>query len=70
MGWPDGGKTTIKALATNAPNYKGSIGSVQMLGYSGNLEIVRDETGLTVTLPTKRTQTDDFGIVLKIVPKA
>ncbi len=70
MGWPDGGKTTIKSLATNAPNYKGNIGSVQMLGSSGNLEIARDETGLTVTLPAKRTQTDDFGVALKIIPKA
>jgi hypothetical protein len=41
-----------------------------MLGSSGNLEIARDETGLTVTLPAKRTQTDDFGIALKIIPKA
>jgi alpha-L-fucosidase len=69
MGWPDGGKTTIKALATNSPNYKGEIGSVQLLGSSGNLEIARDETGLTVTLPAKRTQTDDFAVALKIIPR-
>jgi alpha-L-fucosidase len=69
MGWPDGGKTTIKSLATNAPNYKGEIGSVQMLGSSGNLEIARDENGLTVTLPAQRSQADDYAIALKIVPK-
>jgi alpha-L-fucosidase len=70
MGWPEGGKTNIKALATNSANYKGNIGSVQMLGSSGKLEIARDESGLTVTLPTQRTKTDDFGVALKIIPKA
>ena len=41
-----------------------------MLGSSGKLEIVRDENGLTVTLPAQRTKTDDYGIALKIIPKA
>ena len=70
MGRPQGGKTTIKALATNSPNYKGNIGSVQMLGSSGNLEIARNENGLMVTLPAQRTKADDHGIALKIIPKA
>jgi alpha-L-fucosidase len=70
MGWPDGGKTTIKSLATNSPNYKGEIGSVEMLGSSGKLEFARDENGLFVTLPTQRTKSDEFGITLKVIPKA
>jgi alpha-L-fucosidase len=70
MGWPEGKKVNIKSLATNSLHYKGNIGSVQMLGSSVSLEIARDETGLTVTLPAKRTQTDDFGIALKIIPEA
>jgi alpha-L-fucosidase len=70
MGWPDGGKINIKALATNSANYQGDIGSVQMLGSSGNLEIARDENGLAVTLPAQRSETDNYGIALKIIPKA
>jgi alpha-L-fucosidase len=70
MGWPEGGKTNIKALATNSPHYKGEIGSVQMLGSSGKLEIARDESGLSVTLPSQRSKTDDYGVALKVIPKA
>jgi len=69
MGWPGDGKVNIKALAANSPHYPGKIGSVQMLGSSGKLEIARDENGLTVTLPAQRTRTDDFGIALKIFPQ-
>jgi alpha-L-fucosidase len=70
MGWPDDRKVNIKALATHSPHYKGEIDSVQMLGSSGKLEIARDENGLTVAFPTQRTKIDDFGIALKILPKA
>ena len=70
MGWPESGKISIKALATNSANYQGDIGSVQMLGSSGNLEIARDENGLAVTLPAQRSETDNYGIALKIIPKA
>jgi alpha-L-fucosidase len=69
MGQPDGGKTTIKSLATNSQYYKGEIGGVQMLGSSAKLEFVRDENGLATTLPTQRSQADDYAIALKIVPK-
>jgi hypothetical protein len=41
-----------------------------MLGFSGKLEFARDENGLTVTLPTQRTKTDDYGVALKVIPKA
>ena len=70
MGWPDGGKANIKSLATNSLNYKGEIDRVEMLGFSGNLEIARDENGLAVTLPSRRTETDNFGVALKIIPRA
>jgi alpha-L-fucosidase len=70
MGWPEGGKTNIKSLATNSANYKHEIGSIEMLGFSGKLEFARDENGLTVTLPTQRTKTDDYGVALKVIPKA
>jgi alpha-L-fucosidase len=70
MGQPDGGKATIKALGTKSAHYPGEIGSVQLLGSSGNLGMARDENGLTVTLPTQRSNIDAYGIALKIMPKA
>ncbi len=69
LGWPDGGKITIKALASNSPYYQGEIKSVHLLGSFWKLKFTRDENGLTATLPAKRSSTDDYGIVLKITPK-
>jgi alpha-L-fucosidase len=70
MGWPDGGKVNIKSLAKDSLNNKGEIGAVQLLGSSGKLAFSRDESGLSVTLPTQRSETDSYGIALKIFPKA
>jgi alpha-L-fucosidase len=69
MGRPEGGKVSIKALASKSAHYPGEIGSVQLLGSAGKLEIARGENGLTVMLPAQRTKTDDYGIALKITPK-
>jgi alpha-L-fucosidase len=70
MGWPDGGKVNIKSLAKDSLNNKGEIGAVQLLGSSGKLAFSRDESGLSVTLPTQRSETDSYGIALRIFPKA
>ena len=69
MGWPAGGKVSIKSLAKNRGNYPGEIGGVQLLGSAGKLEFVRDENGFAVTLPAQRTQSDNYAIALKIFPK-
>jgi alpha-L-fucosidase len=68
MGWPDGGKVSIKSLAANSPYYKGEIGSLERLGSPGRLEFVRDENGLAATLPENGNSA--YAIALKIVPKA
>ena len=70
LGWPDGGKVNIKSLAKDSLNNKGEIGAVQLLGSSGKLAFSRDESGLSVTLPTQRSETDSYGIALRIFPKA
>jgi len=68
MGQPDNGTVTIKALATGSPHYPGEIGGVQMLGSAGKLDMVRDTTGLTVTVPGN--DQSHYATGLKIWPKA
>src|SRR5262249_14368177 len=69
LGWPEDGKICIKALAGNSLYYKNEIKSVLLLDSSSELKFTRDDNGLTVTLPAKRSATDDYGIALKIIPK-
>jgi len=53
LAFPADGKVIIKSLAKNSQYWPGKIGSVRMLG-AGKLKWVRDDHGLTVTLPDKR----------------
>ena len=69
LGWPDGGKINIKALASRPAHYPGEIGGIQLLGSSAKLKFTRDENTLTVMLPAQRTKTDDYGIAIKVIPK-
>ena len=68
LGRPEGGKLTIKALASKPAHYPGEMGSVQRLGSPGKLEIVRDENGLTVSLPGNGNP--NYATALKIIPQA
>ncbi len=54
MGWPEGGKYTVRSLAAGAPGVKGKVESVELLGARGNLPFARTAEGLVVTLPSKR----------------
>lgn len=53
MGWPDGGKLTIKSLARGGANGNLSVGSVKLLGSSASIPFTRDTSGLTLQLPAK-----------------
>lgn len=68
MGSPEGGKVSIKSLASKSPHYPGEIGSVQMLGSAAKLDFARDENGLALTLPGNGNSI--YATALKIVPKA
>ncbi|MEM6472270.1 MAG: alpha-L-fucosidase [Planctomycetota bacterium] len=68
MKWPKGSTTTIKTLASGSKYEFGEIASIEMLGIKQPLKWQRDESGLTVTLPTERPS--DFAYVLKITPKS
>jgi alpha-L-fucosidase len=70
LGHPANGRITIQSLATNSGHYPGEIGSIQMLGAAGQLAYLRDNTGVTVTLPEPAThETNNYAVVLKITPK-
>ena len=62
LGWPDGGKVTVKSLRKGNPYFKKGITSVELLGY-GKLKAVQTTEGLEVQLPR---QTNDIAPVLKI----
>jgi alpha-L-fucosidase len=63
MGWPDGGKLTIKSLAQGGANGRFSVGAVKLLGSDANIQFTRDGSGLTLQLPAK---TDAYAYVFKI----
>jgi alpha-L-fucosidase len=67
MGSPEGGKVSIKSLASKSPHYPGEIGSVQMLGSAAKLDFARDENGVALTLPGNGNSI--YATALKIVPK-
>jgi alpha-L-fucosidase len=64
LAFPADGKVTIKSLASNSPHWPGKIGSVRRLGVFGKLKFIRDNNGLTVTLPDKKPC--DIAFALKI----
>ena len=64
LGWPVNGKLAIKSLAKNTPNYSGEVGSVKLLDSTEDCRFTRDETALTVTVPTQKPC--DYAYVLKI----
>jgi alpha-L-fucosidase len=66
MGWPQGGATTIKSLATGAPNFPREVAKVELLG-SGEVEFTRDAPGLAINMPDKKP--NDYAYGLKIMPK-
>jgi alpha-L-fucosidase len=71
LGWPDEGKLTIKALASNSPHYPREIAGIQRLGSEEKLAFARDENGLNVSIPASQISAEipDFATALKITPK-
>ena len=61
MAWPQGGKATIRSLATAA----GKITSVNLLGSREKLDWQQTEGGLVVNLPIAKPC--EFAYSLKIV---
>src|SRR6185369_3988300 len=60
----DGGKVTIKSLATNSQNWPGKIGSVRLVGGS-KLKFTRDENGLHISMPEKFNGKTAFALKIR-----
>lgn len=66
LGWPAGGKLTIKSLAAGSPLSRRRVKTVQLLGSKAELRWSRNQEGLTVELPAEKPS--DFAPALKIRP--
>jgi alpha-L-fucosidase len=51
LAWPDANTLTIRSLATGTP---GQVGKVEVLGTGQPLRHVRNDQGLTITLPQQK----------------
>ncbi len=65
MGWPTGGKATIKTLAKGAPAFPKDVAKVELLG-AGPVAFTQDASGLTINLPDQKP--NNFAYGFKIVP--
>jgi len=63
LAWP-GEQFIVKALGTSSPLWNGALDSISLLGYNGQLEWSRQESGLTVRMPDRKPCEHAF--VLKI----
>jgi alpha-L-fucosidase len=54
LGWPDGGKMTIRSLAKTPDPSQNKINKVELLGHSGSLKFDQTAEGLAVELPGKK----------------
>jgi len=66
MGWPDGGKATIKTLARGSVSFPKEIARVELLG-DGALTFTRDATALMIDLPAQKV--GDYAHAFKITAR-
>jgi alpha-L-fucosidase len=65
MGWPEGGKATIKTLAKGAAVFPKDVAKVELLGV-GQVAFTQDASGLTINLPDQKP--NNFAYGFKIDP--
>lgn len=65
LGWPEGGKVTIKSLAEGAGLYERAIDEVELLGSKATLRWTRSAQGLTVKLPSHKPCEHAFALRIR-----
>jgi alpha-L-fucosidase len=68
LAWPEHGSMTIKSLATDSGLFQRDIEKVELLGYNESLHWRRDDSGLTVDLPSRRPC--EYAFALRISSKS
>ena len=66
LGWPEDGKLVIKSLAKNSEHFQKEIQKVEWLPTKQSLTFERNENGLTVSLPEKKSDELTYANVIKI----
>ncbi len=66
LAWPDNGRVTVKALATDVSLFRGDVEKVELLGRDEPLRWTRDAGGLTIELPSDRP--GDHAFAFRITP--
>jgi alpha-L-fucosidase len=67
LGWPEDGKLVIKSLAKNSERFPNEVKKIEWLPTKQSLTFVRNENGLIVSLPQKKSDELTFANVIKIL---
>ncbi len=66
LAWPEGGKLTVKSLASGSPLTSRTIRTVRLLGSPARLKWRREAGGLTIDLPAQKP--GDYAFAFQISP--
>ena len=66
LGWPADGQVVVKSLAQGSDLIHHEVGQVRLLGYSGQLQTLRDEDGLKITLPAQKPCEGAFAFAVSL----
>ena len=67
MGWPEDGKLVIKSLKKNSEHFAKEIQKIECLPTKQSLSFERNETGLKVYLPEKKSDEVTYANVIKVL---
>ncbi|MEP6556186.1 MAG: alpha-L-fucosidase [Ferruginibacter sp.] len=67
LGWPEDGKLVIKSLANNSEHFPKEVKKIEWLPTKQSLTFERNENGLIVSLPQKKSDELTFANVIKIL---
>ncbi|MFC0771628.1 alpha-L-fucosidase [Terrimonas alba] len=67
MGWPENGKLVIKSLKKNSEHFAKEIQKIEWLPTKQSLSFERNETGLIVSLPEKKSDEVTYANVIKVL---
>ena len=66
LGWPSDGTVVVKSLAKGSTLLNQEIGQVRLLGHSGQLQTVRDQDGLKITLPATKPGDSAYAFAISL----